>query len=214
MRMTVLNFFDAHKGGTALLVGNAPNLLDTPPEWFDYPSFGLNTIFKYDGWKPDYFVAVDDGMFEYFGKEVNEKYAGVPKFLSSPTLDKWQGEDVYHFKKLAGDIKLPPREDVFKVGLRYHNVMHVAMQLAWHMGFTTLLIIGMEQKPGFGELKKHFWGTFDPEPDSQIDTHWNIGYSALVRAMGVNVLNISPETYVPETIIPRDDWRKYAKVTA
>ena len=70
----------------------------------------------------------------------------------------------------------------------------------------------MEQKPGFGELKKHFWGTFEPEPDSQLDTHWIIGYSALVRAMGIKVLNISPDTYVPETVIPRDDWRKYARL--
>ena len=206
-------FYDIHKGETALIVCNGPNLLKTPPEWFDYPSFGLNTIFKYEGWKPSYFVAVDDGMFEYFGKEVTEKYAGIPKFLSSPTLDKWQGDDVYHFKKLSGDIKLPQRADVFKTGLTYHNVTHVAMQLAWHMGFTTLLMIGVEQKPGFGELKQHFWGTFEPQPEKQIDTHWNIGYANIVRALDrdVKIFNISQDTYVPEGILPRDDWRKYVR---
>ena len=208
------NFYDIHKGETCLLVGNAPNLHKTPPELFDYPSFGLNTIFYYEGWKPTYFVAVDEGVFELFGEIVNEKYEGIPKFVSTPTLDVWQGEDVYHFKKVTGDIRLPKREDVFK-SLTYHNVMNAAMILAWHMGFTTILIIGMEQKPGKGELKKHFWGTFDPEPDNQTDEHWNIGYSSIIRAMnGVKVLNISQDTYVPESIIQRDDWRKYAKVTA
>jgi hypothetical protein len=212
----VRNFFDTHAGETCLLVGNGPNLYATRPEWFDFPSFGANTIHMYAGnWKPTYYVAVDEGVFEIFGKEVNEKYAGVPKFVSSPTLDCWQGEDVYHFKKVSGDIRLPKREDVLK-SLTYHNVMNAAMLLAWHMGFTTMLIIGMEQKPGIGELKKHFWGTFDPEPDNQLDTHWNIGYKNIIRAMGdrVTVLNISEGTYVPDSIIPRDDWRKYAKVTA
>jgi hypothetical protein len=94
--------------------------------------------------------------------------------------------------------------------------MNAAMILAWHMGFTTILIIGMEQKPGIGELKKHFWGTFEPQPDNQFDTHWNIGYKNIVRAIDntVKVLNISEGTFVPEDIIPRDDWRKYAKVLA
>jgi hypothetical protein len=211
-----MNFFDIHKGETCLLVGNAPNLLETPPELFDYPSFGLNTIFYYEGWKPSYFVAVDEGVYELFGETVSRIYNGIPKFVSSPTLDCWQGADVYHFKKLSGDIKIPKREDVFKVGLTYHNVMHVAMQLAWHMGFTTCLMIGVEQKPGLAELKKHFWGTFEAEPDSQIDTHWNIGYKAIVRALDyqMKIYNISQGTYVPEDVLPHDDWRKYAQVTA
>jgi len=29
----------------------------------------------------------------------------------------------------------------------------------------------------------------------------------------VKVLNISPNTYVPEDVIPRDNWMKYTKVT-
>jgi hypothetical protein len=28
----------------------------------------------------------------------------------------------------------------------------------------------------------------------------------------VKVLNISADTYVPENILPRDDWRKYTNV--
>jgi len=202
-------FYDCHKGETCLLVGNGPNLHKTPPEWFNYPSFGLNTIFYYEGWKPDYFVAVDEGVYELFGEIVNSKYVGIPKFVSSPTLDCWQGEDVYHFKKVTGDIRIPKRENVFN-SLTYHNVMNAAMILAWYMGFTTMLIIGMEQKPGRGELKKHFWGTFEPQPETQLDTHWNIGYRDIIRAMqNIKVLNISQDTYVPDDVVPRGDWREW-----
>lgn len=202
-------FYDIHKGETCLLVGNGPNLHKTPPEWFNYPSFGMNTIFYYEGWKPTYYVAVDEGVYELFGETVNQKYVGIPKFVSSPTLDVWQGEDVYHFKKQTGDIKMPDRKKVFDA-LTFHNVLNASMILAWHMGFTTMLIIGMEQKPGIGELKKHFWGTFEPQPETQFDTHWNIGYQNIIRAMqDVKVLNISEGTYVPESVVPRGDWREW-----
>jgi hypothetical protein len=47
-------------------------------------------------------------------------------------------------------------------------------------------------------------------PESQTDEHWNLGYKA-VRASNQNVkiLNISQDTYVPEDVLPRDDWRNW-----
>lgn len=205
------NFFDFHKGETCLLVGNAPNLLKTPPEWFNYPSFGMNTIHLYNGWKPTYYVAVDYVIVDKFGESIKKAYPDIPKFVPTPTADKWQGENFYRFKKRTGDIRLPKREDIFKVGLTFTNVMTAAIQIAWHMGFTTMLIIGMEQKPGSGELMKHFWGDDVNTPASQTDEHWNIGYSALARGLDkdVKILNISQDTYVPEDVLVRDDWKEW-----
>ena len=211
----VNKFYDVHKGETCLLVGNGSNLLATPPEWFDCPSFGLNTIHLYKGWKPDYYVAVDYVLYEEFGAAINTAFPDIPKFVPTPTADKWTGENFYRFPKKTGDIKLPRRENVLKDGFVYYNVMNAAMVIAWHMGFTRMLMIGVEQKQGAGELAKHFWGVDELTPASQTDEHWNLGYSGLIRAFtGIEVLNISENTYVPETVLPRDDWRKYAKVTA
>ena len=51
--MDIDEFYNLHKGETCLIVGVGKNLELTPPEWFDYPSFGVNTIYKRPGaWRP------------------------------------------------------------------------------------------------------------------------------------------------------------------
>lgn len=212
-----VQFYQLHKGETALLVGNGPNLHKTPPEWFDYPSFGLNTIHKYKGWRPTYYCACDYSLFESYGAEVVEAFPDIPKFIPSPNLDCWTGPNFYRFYHRPGNIivggKLANQPHAFTVGLGYQNVMHVAMQVAWYMGFTTLLMIGVEQKPRYGALMEHFWGTDENTPASQTDEHWNVGYREIVSCMTkVRVLNISEDTYVPADVLPRGDWREWRNV--
>jgi hypothetical protein len=212
--MTIENigdFYNRHVGETALLVGNGPNLSKTPPEWFCYPSFGMNTIHFYKGdWKPTYYVAVDYCIYDEFGDSITKAFPDVPKFVPSPVADKWQGDNFYRFPKKTGDIKIPPNREDLKYGMYFYNVMHAAIQIAWYMGFKTLLLIGVEQKPGRGELTKHFWGVDINTPESQNDMHWNTGYSLLVRALSnIKILNISQDTYVPEMVLPRDNWQDW-----
>lgn len=214
--MQLSDFHNLHRGETCLLVGLGPNLHLTPPERFYYPSFGLNTIYKYEGWKPTYFAGVDERLQREDGAAICEKYRDIPKFIPSPDRDSWQGENFYRFHHRAGDMILGGRSArdknaLTKDGIWYVNVMTAAMQIAWHMGFTTLLIIGMQHKPD--ELYKHFWGEDGKKTDGQTAEHWLLGYAGLVRAMqGVKVLNISEDTYVEETIIPRDDFRNWTTV--
>ena len=111
-----MDFYNKHKGETALLVGNGPNLYKTPPEWFNYPSFGLNTIHKYPSWRPTYYVAVDYCIYDEFGLEINSAFPDLPKFVPSPVADKWTGENFYRFPKRTGQIRVPDKQDVFKVG--------------------------------------------------------------------------------------------------
>jgi hypothetical protein len=56
------DFYNLHSGETCLIVGVAPNLKLTPPELFNYPSFSVNTIYHYEGWKPTYYVGVDERL--------------------------------------------------------------------------------------------------------------------------------------------------------
>jgi hypothetical protein len=212
--MELKDFYNYHKGQTCLLVGLGPNLHLTPPELFNYPSFGLNTIYKYKGWKPTYYAGVDERLEREDGAAIVEVYKDVPKFVSSPDRDTWQGDNFYRFKHRAGDMMQGGKaanqpHALTRDGIAYVNVMTAAMQIAWHMGFTTMLIIGMQHKPD--ELYKHFWGEDGKKTDGQTAEHWLLGYAALVRGMnGVKVLNISEDTYVDENIIARDEWRKYA----
>lgn len=204
-------FHNRHKGETALLVGNGSNLYKTPPEWFNYPSFGLNTIFFYRGWYPTYYVAVDACVEERYGQMVNEAYPDIPKFIPSE-LGTWTGENIHYFKPVRNMVSIPGQPitdpDALTRGVGFTNSMTAAMQIAIHMGFETLLMIGIEQKPG--DLVTHFWGRDPQMPDSQTDEHWNRGYLEIRASQpSVKVLNISVNTFVPESVLPRDDWQNW-----
>lgn len=214
--MQIEEFHNRHKGETCLLVGNGLNLHRTPPTLFNYVSFGMNTIHKYDGgWRPTYYTTVDRRVMDEFGVEIYSKFQDIPKFIPRPNLDEWQGENFYRFYHRPGDIVIGgknagQRWSLSGDGIAWACVMHVAMQLAWYMGFTTMLMIGVEHNPE--AIRDHFWGTDLESPLRQPLEHWLLGYSALVHSMGagIRVLNISEGTYVPEDILPRADWRTYA----
>lgn len=203
-------FYQIHAGETCLLVGNGENLHLTPPAWFDYPSFGMNTIHLYDGWMPTYYCAVDKRVMVEFGEDIVKKYKDIPKFVPRPNLDKWQGENFYRFLHRPGDWVggrcAGQKESMTRDGITYKNVMHVAIQLAWYMGFKTMLMIGVHHKPYKAQV--HFWGTDHGMPATQTTEIWFDGYRHFTR-QGFTLLNISQDTYLSEDIIPRDDWQKW-----
>lgn len=210
--MELADFHNLHAGETCLLVGNGPNLHLTPPEWFEYPSFGMNTCHLWAGeWVPDYYVTVDQRVMREFGEAVYKKYQHIPKFIPRPNLNAWQGENFYRFLHRPGQMckaGYSPRDrDALTIdGISYRNVMQTALQIAWHMGFVTFLMIGVQHKPYKAQV--HFWGTDHGMP-AQAQPDWFPAYKLLAEQMDLR--NISPATYVPEDILPRDDWRKYAQ---
>lgn len=212
----MLHFYKLHAGQTCLLVGNGKNLHLTPPERFGLPSFGMNTIHRYEGWKPDYYTAVDSRVFNEFGREIVERFADIPKFIPRPNLDIWQGENFYRFYHRPGPLfpmngKPMMYDRLMEDGISYGNIMHVALQLAAWMGFTTLLIVGMEHAPL--KAQDHFWGCDHGMSATPPVGQWLDGYKEIVGHMsanGIRVLNISENTHVPEDVIPRSDWREWS----
>jgi len=215
--MRILDFKDIHKGETILLVGNGRNLLKTPPENFDYPSIGMNTICEYKGdWKPDYYVAVDTRLWYEFGASIQANLKGIPKFISQPRLTViWGNDNVVGLKHPPGVLWPDNRLSLFNPDLTkpvvYGNVMHVAMKLAYWMGAKTILIIGMEHEPHAGN--EHFWGTDEKMNVDPPSRDWQKGYKLLAEEFSKNkvkLFNISKDTFVDPEIIPCDKWHKYA----
>lgn len=199
-----------------MITGLGKNLTLTPPEWFDYPSFGVNTIYRYEGWRPTYFVGVDQRLMREDGDAIKKIYADIPKFIPRPNLNKWNGDNFYRFLHRTGEMLLDGRDPTspsfFEDGLTYTNVIHVALQIAWHMGFTTMLLIGIQYKPG--KYQEHFWGCDHGTTAHPNTEPWFDGYRELVARMkqrGITVLNISEDTYLDADIIPRGDWRDWRK---
>ena len=214
--MNVADFHNKHAGQTCLIAGVGPNLHLTPPHWFNYPSFSVNSIYKYEGWRPTYYVGVDERLRVENGAQIVKTYADVPKFFPTPDWDDLQGENIYRFKHrengnlYVGGQLANQRESLTKWGITYWRVMGAVMQIAWYMGFTTMLMIGIQHKEGAPVA--HFWGEdTGANPDQPIET-WLEEYRQWAHGTTARVLNISEDTYIPESIIPRDDWRKWANV--
>jgi hypothetical protein len=212
---SISEFRNIHKGETMLLVGNGENLRLTPPEWFDYRSIGMNTIHKYTDYVPNYYTTVDTRVYSEYGAEIAKKYAGIPKFIPYPRLKMWKGANFYHLKSQEGPLWPMNRlalwqENIDNAIITYSNITHVALKLVYYMGASTILIIGMEHKPHFGD--RHFWG-IDIGMSAGVDLKtWFNGYKLLCGELAkrnVRVLNISENTYVPGEIIPRGNWKDF-----
>lgn len=202
-----------HRGETCLIVGVGPNLKLTPPNAFDYPSFGVNSIYRYDGWKPTYYVGVDERLKVENGAAILKALPDVPKFFPRPDWDDLEGDNIFRFAHRQGGSlfvggQTPQQLDALtKHGITYYRVMGAVMQIAIWMGFTTLLMIGIQHKEG--APVEHFWGhDAGAIPDQPIQT-WLTEYAQWTHGGGVKVLNISEDTAVPESVIPRDDWRNW-----
>jgi len=212
---TIEPFRGKHAGETLLLVGNGPNLSLTPPETFPYPAIGMNTIHLYDGWIPDYYVAVDRRVKNEFGAAIDVKFADIPKFVPSPKLLRWRGPNFYRFKNRPGplyglrDGKLW-QDDIGRAEVTWITVMHVAIKIAYFMGAGTILMIGVQHKKR--AARAHFWGSDKGMPvDMPLPAIFD-GYRQLTEELesrGVKLLNISQDTHVPGKIIPQDDWENW-----
>jgi hypothetical protein len=213
--MLLEDFHNIHAGGTMLLVGNGENLRLTPPARFRYPSIGMNTIHKYDNWTPTYYTTVDNRVWREFGDEIERRFSGIPKFIPTPNLDIWQGLNFYRWLHRPGEIMADRSPSALSNGLAFQNIMHVALQLAYWMGAANILMIGVHHQPN--NNKAHFWGRDDGIPNPAPLDLWLKEYKKLSDSMqenGVTILNISENTHVPDSVLKRDDWRKYANQNA
>ena len=219
-QVNIAEFHNKHKGETCLITGVGPNLHLTPPQWFDYPSFGVNTIYKYAGWKPTYYVGVDERLRLEDGSAIVETYPDVHKFFPRPDWDELQGDNIHRFAHRTGiDFivggQLPSHRDALtKNGITYRRIMDAVFQIAWHMGFTTMLMIGVQHKPNNGKHDDtaHFWGADEKAVQDQPNTWWFDGYRFFSNIKDFRVLNISEDTYVPDDVLPRGRWQDFANV--
>ena len=214
--MKLEDYHKLHAGKTCVVVGLGPNLKLTPPTLFDYPTFGINTIYKQSlwDWKPTYYVGVDERLRLEDGEAVTAIYKDVPKFFPSPDWDELQGENIYRFIHRPGSQyiiggQLPTAKDaLLRYGITYYRILDAVFQIAAWMGFTTILCIGVQHKPN--TRKDLFWGHDDGEPEEDFEFE-EAGYKYFASALPVKILNISQDTYVPENVLPRDNYKNWIK---
>lgn len=139
-------FQDKHRGQRCFIVGNGPSLRNTDlSKLRGEVTFGLNRIFLAFpelGFTTTYLVSINDLVIEQSAAEIQA--LEMPKFISWRGGRRWlkPADNLYFLhttytgKKFATDARGRIWEGA--------TVTNVALQLAYYMGFTTAVLIGVD----------------------------------------------------------------------
>ena len=140
---------DIHKGQRAFIIGNGPSLRQTDlSKLRNEFTFGLNRIyllFPELGFQTTYLVSINHLVIEQFADEILAQ--PMPKFLA------WRSHR--HFSSTLKLADLPTFIYTTYTGPRFAKnvngrvwegatVTNVALQLAFHMGFQQIILIGVD----------------------------------------------------------------------
>lgn len=135
-----------HRGERCFIMGNGPSLaeMDLSPLKDEF-TFGMNRIylmFPELEWQPNYFVSVNTLVIQQCAADIRR--LTMPKFIT------WRGRrwlsDDPNVIFLDTDYTDPPTFSRNVTGRVYEGstVTYVALQLAFHMGFEEVILIGVD----------------------------------------------------------------------
>jgi 6-hydroxymethylpterin diphosphokinase MptE-like protein len=137
----IQDFKDKRKGNVCVIIGNGPSLEQTPLGKLSrlYEAFGANKIYGL-GIKPTYWTCVDSDMLHdcvswLLAHPEFDSERFVPRTIPLPGAHQLNVVIEHGFSKDAS-------EKVVIGG----TVTYVNLQLAWYMGFTTVLLVGVDHK--------------------------------------------------------------------
>lgn len=151
------HFKDKFFGQRCFIVGNGPSLNNHDLTHLKNEfSFGVNSIFlktETDGFKPTFYVVEDNHVVEDNIEEI-EEYDVEHKFILAqyrhmfrykPNIF-WLPADMGFYKGVGHPYGGIPRfsEDCSKVIYAGQSVTYMNLQLAFHMGFSEVFLIGMD----------------------------------------------------------------------
>lgn len=197
---------DRHKGETALIMACGPSLNAIPEPFFDeYASFGLNR--SYIKYEPEYFVGVEPGLFVGCLREIKE--LDCEKFIPSQYCEVVRNS--YPLRSIQAEVFSETPPDVYEGW----TVTYVALQIAYWMGFETVLIAGLDHRykeqgaesdhfnPGYNTSEERYY----PPRFDKVEAAYRMA-DEHYKAHNRRIVNISPGTACD--IFEQQDWRKYA----
>jgi hypothetical protein len=145
-RRSLLKFHDHHKGQRCFIIGNGPSLRQTDLSLLkDEVTLGLNRIyllFPELGFKTTYLVSVNDLVLEQSYDEMRR--LEIPKFVAWRAR-RWVNRDP---RAIFLDTDYTGPEDFAGDASRRifegFTVTYVALQLAYHMGFQEVILVGVD----------------------------------------------------------------------
>ena len=140
----IRSFKDVAAGERCVIIGNGPSLNDTDLTLLDNEkTFGLNRIYlMYDklGFRPSYHVVVNRLVIEQCAEDF--KRVDCPLFTTARNADYLRGgADPVFVGNRAGPMFSGNLENGIWEGA---TVTYVAMQIAYYMGFSKVVLIGVD----------------------------------------------------------------------
>jgi hypothetical protein len=135
-----------YSGEKAVIVCNGPSLLKTDFSLLvDIYCFGLNKInllFENQSWRPSSIVAINRFVIEQNADFFNQ--TDIPLFIDSKGIKSIRSRDNIIYLHSSGPPKFA-RDCTVSICQGY-TVTFVAMQLAFHMGFKAIALIGCDHR--------------------------------------------------------------------
>jgi len=194
---------DLHKDETCLIIGNGTSLRDVPREFLlKYPTFGTNRIYLLEGFTPTYYCSVNPLVIQQFSEDIAR--IDAPKFLPA----SYCFDDTCLPLNSSGMVLFS--QDASQWIYEGHTVTFVCMQIAYYMGFKTVLLVGVdhsfvfdgrpnEQQVMEGNDPNHFHpdyfrGRSWNNPDLVRSEHAYKLARAAYEAHGGRIINLTPGT--------------------
>jgi len=210
------DLYNKHEGETALIIGNGPSLRDVPREFLlKYPTFGTNRIYLLKGFTPTYYCSVNPLVIQQFITDITQ--IDAPKFLPAP----YCFDDRCLPLNSSGIVLFS--QDASAWVYEGHTVTFVCQQIAYYMGFKTVLMVGVdhsftyqgapnEQRVMDGADPNHFHtdyfkGKTWNNPDLVRSEHAYKLARAMYESHGRRLINLTPNT--KETVLEHgeiNDW--------
>jgi hypothetical protein len=183
-QMRLLDYKNRHKGQRCFVMGNGPSLAQMDLSSLDREfSFGTNRIyllFDQIPFAPSYYVSVNELVLQQFFEEIAT--LPMPKFLNWNQREYFSRDASINFLRLGLGIR--DRFDGDRIEGKISSggtVTFVALQLAFWMGFSEVILIGVDHnfyskgEPNKAEIRKqdvdkdHFHPDYFPK-----GSHWQL----------------------------------------
>lgn len=146
-RLRLEKYKGIHQGKRCFIVANGPSLAKINLNYLaNEISFGLNRIylnFKDSPFRPSYYVAVNELVLNQFHQDISE--LDMPRFLNWNKRSFFDTKDPeLVFLKSKHVLKDRFEKDLTHPFVFGGTVTFVTLQLAFYMGFKTVIIVGLD----------------------------------------------------------------------
>jgi len=218
-----MDFKDIHKDETGIIIGNGKSLESVPKEFLNvFPTFGINLINRLP-YTPTYFVCVDSDVLKEYAREI---YPVASEANYAFLLDRHYPES-RNFPGLAELYSLDnSRLIVFKQPFRKNSFnlrfpgeywitggtgSYVALKLAFTMGFSTILLVGMDHESEWRHFDDDYPKGFPTDWVRMLQQRYHLELAnGYFQKAGKRIVNLSPKSDL-DKIFERgkiEDWYK------